>query len=225
MALTPMLTVVVAVSAAAPIEYGSLRYTGFGVADPVRDKRIVDDFRRMLRTEGMSRLGPPQPMTPAARDARIAELEGQLKDPPGSSRAEQLRRKTRESELARLKLERASPPSSATPKAEPTAEQTVVALVDTFPEGVQLKDGHISSDSSIEILGHVAAKTASPEYQTKLVHELKVLAMAAGGNVVVLSYIHGGEDQGECHGAAALILRAKHFDPSRAFRGKLPLEI
>ncbi len=44
--------------------------------------------------------------------------------------------------------------------------------------------------------------------------EIKLLADVAEGNVVLLSFIHGNEPQGQCRGAVGLIVRDVNFDPS-----------
>ncbi len=44
-------------------------------------------------------------------------------------------------------------------------------------------------------------------------------------NLVLISYLHGDEPQGQCRGAVGLIVRDPHFDPNKVSRGRLPSEI
>ena len=220
--LTLLALVASADEAPKAIQYARFRYTGFGVADPDRDLKIVETFKSALAPR-------PQPetatvLTAEAKDARIAALEKELATPlPSSaSRAEQLRRTARVSELARLRT--TEPVVSSGPK-QPTG-QNVVALVDTIPNSIDVRDGRIgTTDTGVEILGHYAVRTQWAENEARLLPELKLLAEIAGGNVLLISYLHDREPQGQCQGATGLIVRDPNFAPKKVTRGRLPTEI
>lgn len=241
------------VLAVEPLKYRELRYTGFGIADPERDKKVIDDFKKgveanfasvaaqelarkaALRDEAALRADPALKENAALRDeSRRRELEAELASPlpANASRAEQLRRRARVNELERLKQVADANTSSAKPEAkpEPRAQAPqkgdgVIVLVDTLPEGVVMRDGRIGASGTTEIIGHFNARLGRATEETTVLAELKVLGEAAGGNLVVLSFHHSGEAQGRCYGAAGLIVRDTAFDPKKVTQGRLPSEI
>jgi hypothetical protein len=114
------------------------------------------------------------------------------------------------------------------PEAVARAQQVQV-LVDTFPEGIEL-DGNnlrVKQDSPHAVLGRVSL--AAPERSTLprevLVEELQHLALEAGGNVVIMSFVGG--DQESALGAVGYVLKSElsQLDPQKARSGKLPVEI
>ena len=220
-----LLSLVATAGDAKPIDYARFRYTGFGVADPARDKKIVDDFNGLITVKPSTEAPNAVTLSPEAREARLAALEKELASPlpSGASRAEQLRRTARASELARLKK---TEPSTAVPAPRPPTGENVIALVDTIPNSIDVRDGRIGTvDSTVEILGHYAVRTKWAEHEESLLKELKLLAEIAGGNVLLVSYVHANEPQGQCQGATGLIIRDPNFDPKKVTRGKLPTEI
>ncbi len=214
------------------INYLTLRYTSFGVANPAGDRKVIDTFKHIM--------GPSKPSDPAAptaavdlktdlkaRQARIAELETQLKQKP-SSRAEELRASARTKELERLKAFDAAPePVAAKEDTVPKVDRSkVVVLVEALPSGVELKDGQlVSTDDTVELLGRFTAVSAFREDEAAFIEELRVLGAAAGGNIVVVSFSHMTEDQGMCHGGHGLVVRAPNFNEKKVTRTKLPSEI
>lgn len=237
------------VLAVEPLKYRELRYTGFGIADPERDKKVIDDFKKgveanfasvaaqelarkaALRDEAALRADPALKENAALRDeSRRRELEAELASPlpANASRAEQLRRRARVNELERLKQAAGADASSAKPEPLAQAPQKgdgVIVLVDTLPEGVVMRDGRIGASGTTEIIGHFNARLGRATEETAVLAELKVLGEAAGGNLVVLSFHHSGEAQGRCYGAAGLIVRDIAFDPKKVTQGRLPSEI
>jgi hypothetical protein len=208
--------------AADPIEYKVLRYTGFGVANPARNQKVIDDFKKALETNALLSSKFSQPTDPATR---MAQLQGELATPlpSNASRAEQLRRKAREHELERLKR-------LGVPDREKALGADTVVLVDTLPEGIDIKDGRITANGPAALLGRFTARTRTPNGgavvdEAALISELKVLAAAAGGNIIVLSLEHGDEPQGRCRGAVGLVIKHDAFDPGRVTQGRLPNEI
>lgn len=241
-----------------PIKYQTLRYTGFGVANPARDQQVIADFKQGLKANESARdaeatrvavareneelrakeaAQPKSPgqapvwTPPADPTARIAELEQELATPlPASaSRPEKLRRTIRERELYRLKHpgEAASEVGAGAADAgvQSLRGESVIVLVDSLPSGIDVKDGRISANGSAELLGRFTAETSWVEEEAVLIEELKVLADAAGGNIVVLSFAHQREPQGRCHGAVGLVIRDLAFDPRKVTQGRLPSEI
>ena len=206
------------------ISYTRFRYTGFGIADSARDKKIVDDFTALVGSKPSGEVVPVMTLTPEERAARIAALETELASPlaSGAGRAEVLRRSARTSELTRLKY---VPGPAPAPAARPTG-QNVIALVDSMPNSISVRDGRIASqDAAVEILGHFVVTTQWAEQEAALLVELKLLADIAGGNVLLVSYAHDKEPQGQCRGAVGIIVRDPDFDPKKVSRGRLPSEI
>lgn len=209
------------------INYLTLRYTSFGVANPSGDRKVIETFKTLV--------GPPKAVDPAAvdfktdlkaRQARIAELEVQLQQKP-NSRAEELRVGARTAELQKLKAFEASPaPVAAKESLAQVDRSKVVVLIESLPSGIELKNGQlVSTDDGVEMLGRFTAVSAFREDEAAFIEELRALGAAAGGNIVVVSFTHMTEDQGMCHGGHGLVVRAPNFNEKTVKRTRLPSEI
>ncbi|NOJ56588.1 MULTISPECIES: hypothetical protein [Myxococcus] len=105
----------------------------------------------------------------------------------------------------------------------------VKVLVDTFPEGVELVNGSIRTTDGAphEILGKLSLRASSHGTlpREKLLEEAKQLARAAGGNVVIMSFVGG--DQAEANGVVGYVLKSdlEHYNPKKSQSGKLSIEI
>lgn len=121
-------------------------------------------------------------------------------------------------------------PTQAPSKPDVEQVRQVKVLVDTLPEGIELKDGSIRSDagSSHVILGRLvlkAPKLPGTMAREALVRELKYLAHEAGGNVVIMSFMGGDQELAE--GAVGYVLKSNlsQLDPQKNRSGKLPMQL
>ena len=229
------------------ISYSTLRYTSFGVASPAKDRKVIEAFKALLASppagaasektdtpkaagavvsDQVYKAGENLDTNVEARHARIAELEAQLRQKP-NSRAEVLRAATRASELERLQAIEV-PGAERQPKivAPKIDRAKVIVLVDTIPAGIELRDGQFNAtDETVELLGRFTAVSIFREDEAAFIEELRALGAAAGGNVIVVSFAHLTEDQGQCHGGHGLVIRAPNFNEKKVTRAKLPSEI
>lgn len=209
--------------------YREFRYTGYGAADPARDRGIVERYKDLflhlsIPNETIAALAN----APAGSEHTVQEIEEMraFLARPHSGRAEQLKADLYRKRLGQLEKTPAPTPDK---RPEPTPRkqiESVTALVDTLPVGVVVKDGTISSDEGTQLLGRFSISTQYSENEEELLKRVKVLAAAAGGNIVVFSYRHVQSDaQGTCHGASGVVVYQRDFDPKRVKMGKLPVDI
>jgi hypothetical protein len=111
----------------------------------------------------------------------------------------------------------------------PGEELPVRVLIDALPEGIEAREGslRVSEGSPHVLLGSVVLRApgAFAMSREEIVEELKHLAMEAGGNIVVVSFLGG--NQQEAPGATGYVLKSdlSQVDFRKSRPGKLPVEI
>jgi hypothetical protein len=110
-----------------------------------------------------------------------------------------------------------------------TVELPVRVLIDALPQGIDSRDGtlQVAEDSPHQMLGRVVlrAPAAFAMSRQEILEELQRVALEAGGNVVVLSFLGG--DQDAAPGAVGYVLKSDltQLDSRKTRPGKLPVEI
>lgn len=228
-----------------PIDYTEIRFAGFGAADPARDRQVVKHYdevfkahrtypARRKRAEELAAGTGPRTTSAATDPEEIQAMQDFLTRPP-SNRAEEIK-----ADIYRKRLAAAAQARAAADKVEAVNKpaesvkvelpvdpiENVTALLDTLPAGVTVADGAVSGDDSTEILGRFRMTTVYNETEENMLLRAKLMAAAAGGNVVVLDYVQSTRTvQGVCRGVYGVIIRQAGFDPKKVKMGKLPSQI
>ncbi len=199
------------------MSYRHLSYTGYGATDATRDRAVVDRFNALF-----SLLNTPA--APEVVPQEVTDMRAYLAK-PHSGHAQELKAELYRKKLAQYEATHQANVASA---ALPTKNdvEAVVALVDTLPDGVTVKDETVSTTGDITLVGHFNIVMKWAEKEEDFLKRVKALAAAADGNIVIINYRRElGDAYRTSHGVAGVVIRQPAFDPTKLKLGKLPADL